>query len=93
MYLCNLLGPLCTGHRFDDGSKISRYTGQGILYEHNGVQIGIVFDSPRPGEWEYRLPQDLQNVDRQRLIQKIEEYCRRKRYKLVSEQSHPTTTA
>jgi hypothetical protein len=82
--LCNLLGPLCTTYRFGDGSTMRRSSRETITYEYRGVFIHIGFYYNGSDRYEYYLPENIADKDRANLTRKIEEYCKRKRYKIVN---------
>ena len=80
--LCNLLGPLCTTYRFDDGSTMRRSSRESITYERDKVPIHIEFYCNGSDGYEYYLPENIADKDRDNLTRKIE-YGEKKRYKIV----------
>jgi hypothetical protein len=83
-WLCNLLGPLCTTYRFDDGSVMRRSSRESITYEGVGDRVDIEFYCNGSDGYEYRLPKNIIGEDKVGLIRKVEEYCWRKGYKIAA---------
>ena len=87
VFLCNLLGPLCTTYRFDDGSLMRRSSRESITLERGEQHFNVEFLYDRTnGRYLYYLPKDLAEVDRVDLVRKIEEYGQKKRLNIVSEE-------
>ena len=84
--LCNLLGPICATYRFEDGSIMRRSSRESLTYERFQKPIHIEFCYNGLNGYRYYLPDSLAADERQDLIPKIEEYCRRKRYRIVKGQ-------
>jgi hypothetical protein len=78
--LCNLLGPLCTTYRFADGTVIRRSSRESITYEGSQKEVHIEFYSS-PNGYEYHIPENVIGDERHDVIQKVKEYCEKKRYK------------
>ena len=82
--LCNLLGPLCTTYRFDDGSMVRRSSRESITYENVGVRIDVQFHYNGSSGYEYHLPENIVGEDRGGLIRKVKEYCQKKGYRIAT---------
>jgi hypothetical protein len=57
-----------------------------LTYERLQKPIHIQFYYNPPNGYEYYVPENLTADERQDLIPKVEEYCRRKRYKIFKGQ-------
>ena len=80
--LCNLLGPLCPTYRFDDGSVIRRSSRESISYDDAHKHFDIDFYFNGLDGYEYYLPPNVSENDRRALVEKVEIYCRKKRYRI-----------
>jgi hypothetical protein len=87
--LCNLLGPLCTTHRFDDGSVIRRSSRESITYEHFRTIIHIEFYRDGSKGYEYYVPENITGDERRDLVQKVTVVHRRSEYPIYH---HPHRT-
>jgi hypothetical protein len=61
-----------------------RSSRESITYEHRKALIHIEFYSNGIGGHEYHVPETVGGEDRSNLVRKIEEYCRKKRYGIVT---------
>lgn len=80
--LCNLLA-FCSTYRFDDGSIMKRSSRESISYEHLRKHFDIDFYYNGSNGYEYYLPPNIADDDRRALVQKIEIYCKKKRYRIL----------
>jgi hypothetical protein len=84
VWLCNLLGSLCTTYRFDDASLMRRSSRESITYDGVGNRVDIEFYCNGSAGYAYCLPNNIVGEDRAGLIRKVEEYCRKKGYKIAT---------
>jgi hypothetical protein len=85
--LCNLLGPLSTTYRFDDGSVMRRSSRESITYESHKAPIQIELFYNGSDGYEYYLPENIVDEDRADLTKKVEIYCEKKRYRIAAKSS------
>ena len=82
LHLGNFL-PMFTTYRFDDGSMIRRSSRESISYESRREHFDIDLYYNGSDGYEYYLPPNIAEDDRRALIEKVEIYCRKKRYRIV----------
>ncbi|UFZ01719.1 hypothetical protein LQG66_20585 [Bradyrhizobium ontarionense] len=79
IYICNMLGPISTTYRFQDGDMITRVTRESLAYVHRGVSTEVLFWYNGAGAFEYSMPASLPPEERDEFLEKLERYCRNKR--------------
>jgi hypothetical protein len=81
--LCNLLGPICTTYRSNDGSVIRRTTRESLAIEHDNESINVQFYYKGDGTFEYYFPEEIPIRKREELRRMLDTYCLKKWYRLA----------